>query len=99
MKRGNTERQAMTMYETKLTDKQWIKEKICVVTKHAVILPPCHISIMLFTPINYSGTTQTGTLLEMEEIPFFSIEQPNIIIISALQKPDNRAPDKFIAIL
>ena len=35
----------------------------------------------------------------MEENPFFSIDQLNITIIPALQKLDNRTPDKFMAIL
>ena len=35
----------------------------------------------------------------MEENPFFSIEQSNITNIPALQKLDNRAPEKFMAIL
>ena len=30
----------MIMYKTKLTDKQQINEKICVVTKYTVTLPP-----------------------------------------------------------
>ena len=41
----------------------------------------------------------TDTLLEMEENPFFTIEHPNVTIISALQKLGNRTPDKFMAIL
>ena len=35
----------------------------------------------------------------MEENPFFAIKQPNISIIPALQKLDNRTSDKFMAIL
>ena len=39
------------------------------------------------------------TLLEMEEVPFFTLEHPNITIIPALQKLGKRTPDKFMAIL
>ena len=35
----------------------------------------------------------------MEENPFFAIKQPNITIIPALQKLDNRPPDKYMVIL
>ena len=35
----------------------------------------------------------------MEENPFFTIEQPNISIMPALLKLDNRTPNKFMAIL
>ena len=64
----------MTMYKTKVTDKNDMNEKICVVTKHTVTLTPNHSSISPLTPINYTGSIQTNTLLEMEENPFFLIE-------------------------
>ena len=83
MKKGNTERQIMTMYETKLADKQEINEKSYVVTKYTVTFPPHQISIVSLTPINYTENIQTNTLLEMEENPFFMLVQPNIIIILA----------------
>ena len=35
----------------------------------------------------------------MEENPFFTIQLPNITIILATQKPDNRTPSKFMGIL
>ena len=35
----------------------------------------------------------------MEENPFFAIKQPNVTIIPALQKLNNRTSDKFMAIL
>ena len=35
----------------------------------------------------------------MKENPFFLIEQPNITSIPALQKIDNRTPDKFMVVL
>ena len=49
--------------------------------------------------MNYPNKIHTDTLLEMEENPFFTIEQPNVTIIPALQKFDKRTPDKFMAIL
>ena len=65
MKRCNTERQVMTMYENKLTDKQEINEKIHVVTMYTVTLQPYHISIVPLTPINYPGKIHADTLLEI----------------------------------
>ena len=59
MKKGNIEREVMTMYETKLTDKQEINEKIHVVTKYTVTLPPHHISLVPLTLICYAGNIQT----------------------------------------
>ena len=35
----------------------------------------------------------------MKESPLFSIEQPNITIIPAIQKCDSKTPDTFMAIL
>ena len=72
MKKGNTGRQVMTMYETKLTDKQERNEKICIVTKHTVSLQSDHISIIPLTPINYMESIQTNTLIEIREsFPFY----------------------------
>ena len=99
MKKGTIERHVMTIHEPKLTNEQETNEKICIVMKSMVTFPPHHISIAPLTPINYPDKIHTNTLLEMREIPFFSIEKPNINIIPALQKPDNRTADKFMAIL
>ena len=66
-----------------------MNEKIHVVTKHTATLPPHHISIVPLSPINYTENIQTNTLLDMEENPFFLIEQSNITIIPGLQKLDN----------
>ena len=99
MKKGNIERQVMTMYKTKLTDKQETNGKIFVVTQHTVTLPPYHISIVPLMAINYAANMHTNTLIEIDDNPFFSIEQPNITIIPALQKLDSQTPDKFMAIL
>ena len=89
----------MTIHEPELTNKQETDAKIHVITKSTVTLPPKHISIVPLTPINYSGKIHRDTLLEREENPFSTIEQPNITVIPALQKPHNRTPDKFMAIL
>ena len=35
----------------------------------------------------------------MKENPCSATEQPNITVIPALQKPDNKTPDKFMAVL
>ena len=99
MKKGNSERQVMTMYKTKSTDKQERNEKICTVTKYTVTLPIFHISIVPLKPINHIESIETNTLIEIEEKPFFSIETPNITIIPTLQKLDSRTPAKFMAIL
>ena len=93
MKKGNSERQVMTIYETKLTDEQEANEKIHVVTKHTVTIPPYPISIMSLTPINHTKSIQTNTLTEIEGNPFFSIIQPNIPIIPTLQKLESRTPE------
>ena len=87
----------MTMYKTKLTDKQEINEKTHVVAKHTVTLPPHHMSIVPLTPINYTGNIQANTPPEVEENPFFLIGQQNITIIPALQKLGSRTPDEFFS--
>ena len=73
MKRCNSERQLMTMYETKLTDKQERNEKSQKVTNHTVTISPYHISVVPLTAINYIGSIQTNILVEIEENPFLPI--------------------------
>ena len=99
MKKGNSQRQVMTISETKLLYKQEINEKICVVTKHTVTHLPYYISIVPLTSINHTESILINTLIEIEGNPFFSLEQPNIIIMPTLQELDSRTPDKFITIL
>ena len=41
----------------------------------------------------------TNTLLEIEENPFLSIEQPKITIIPTLQKSEDRIPGTFMGVL
>ena len=89
----------MAIHEPQLTIEQERDEKIHIVTKTTVTLPPHQITIVPLTPINYPDKIHAHTLLEIEENPFFSIEQPNITIIPALQKHESRTPDKFMAIL
>ena len=89
----------MTIHESKLTNKQEKGKKIHVITKSTVTLPPHHISIIPLTPTDYPHKIHTDTLLEMEENPFFTIEQPDITIILALQKLDNKTHDKFMTII
>ena len=59
-------------------------------TKSTVTLQPHHISVVPLISINDPNKIHTDTLLEVEENPFFTIEQPNITIIPTLQKLDNR---------
>ena len=86
MKKGNSERQAMTMNETKLTDKQERDKNICVVTNHTVTISPYHISIVPLTPINQIRSIYTNIPLQIEDSLFISINQPNIAIIPTLQE-------------
>ena len=83
----------------KLTNKQVIDEKNLSNNIKAQLLHHLPYDNSTITPINYSNKMHTHTLLQMEEIPFFAIEQPNVTTIPALQKHDNRTPDKFMAIL
>ena len=89
----------MTLHEPILTIGLEIDEKIHVVTKSTVTLPPHHIAVVPLTPINYPDKMQANTLPEIKENPFHSVEQLNITIKPDLQKLDSRTPDKFMAIL
>ena len=99
MKKGNAERQVMTKYETKLVDKQDMKEKTHEVATHTATFPPHHTSIVPLTSTHYTWNIQTDTLLEIEANPFSLIKQTKITIIPALKRLHSRTPDKFMAIL
>ena len=69
-KKGNIERQVITIPQSELTDKQVIGRKIDIKTKSTITLPPHHISIVPLTSMNFPNKIQTNTLLEMEESPW-----------------------------
>ena len=65
----------MTLRETPLAEKQTIDERKQVVTNHTVTIPPYHISIIPFKPVNHTFgiNLQTNTLLEIKRIPILSL--------------------------
>ena len=75
IRKCNIERQVLNIYEPEHLDKQAIGEKIWVITKSTVTLPPLHMSIAPVTSINYPNKILTDILLEMKENLFFTIEQ------------------------
>ena len=99
MNKSSIEWYVMAIHEPKLTTEQERGETISVVTKSTVTLPLHHIAIVSLTPIHYPDKIHTNTVLEIEDNPFFCIEQRNITIIPPVQNLDNRTPDKFMAIL
>ena len=67
-----------------------------------VIVPtPYNIPIIPFKLVTntFGMNLQLNTLLEIEENPFLSIEQPNITIIPVLQRIGLRITDRFMAFL
>ena len=70
-------------------------------TNHFVTIPLYHISVVPLKLVNYICDTnlKPNTLLQIEETPFLSIEQPNRFIIPVLQKLGLRIPHEFMAVL
>ena len=56
MKKGNSERQVMTMYETELTDKQERNERIHIETNYTVTISHYYISTVPLILINHTGS-------------------------------------------
>ena len=85
MKKGDSERQVMTIHEIVLTEKQERNEK----KKHSYQSHSyCSTLVYLHCTINTKKPHKkyTHKLLEIEENPFLPIEQLNITIIPTLQK-------------
>ena len=61
MKICNVERQVITMYETKLVDKQDMKTKTHVVATHTVICHPSHLNSTSITTILHRKYTNKHT--------------------------------------
>ena len=76
-------------------------KKLCLMTSHTVTIPPYHISIVPFKSVHHalSSNIKPNTLIEVEENPFLSIEQLDMIIIPMLQKLGLRIPDVYTAVL
>ena len=72
LKKSNSERQVMTMYETELTDKQERTEKYHIVSNHTVTILPYYISIVQFnTNKQHRKYTNKHTTRERKEsLPF-----------------------------
>ena len=76
-------------------------QKLYLITKNTVTLPPYHISIAPLKAINYAISTyiKPNSLIYVQENTFFSIEQPDLVIIPMLQKLGTRIPDVYITVL
>ena len=73
MKNDNSKQQEKALLETPLA-KRWARdERTLLVTKHTATVLPYHIFNMLLKPVKHTfGTNlQPNTLLEIEKIPFF----------------------------
>ena len=101
MKKDNPIQQLIASLETSLDEKQVIDKRTCIVANHTVTIPCYHMSVTPLKQVNYTCDTNlnSNTLLEIEESPFLSIEQPNMMIIPVLQKLELRIPDEFMAML
>ena len=66
-----------------------------------VTIPPYHISIIPLKSIKHAlnNNIKPNTLIEIEENPFLSIKQPDLIFIPMLQKLGLRIPDVNMAVL
>ena len=69
-------------------------------------LPYCyyitlHVTVILLKSINHapSSNIKPYTIIEIEETPFLSLEQPDLIIIPTLQIVRLRIPDVYMAVL
>ena len=70
-------------------------------TNHIVTIQPYCISIIPLKSVNHSlrHNIKPSTIIEIEENPFLSIEQPDMIIIPKFQKLGLRIPDVYMVAL
>ena len=101
MKIINPGQWTIAFLETPSGKPQETDQELCLIINHTVIIPLYHISIAPLKPINHtiSSNIKPNTLNEIEENPFLSIKQWNLIIIPMLQKLELRIPDVYMAVL
>ena len=65
-----------------------------LITNNTVTIPPYHISIPLLKAINNTtnNNIKHNGLIQIEENPFLAIEQPDLVLISTLQKLGPQTP-------
>ena len=76
-------------------------QKIHLITTTTVTIPPLHISLVPLKAINQVINTEfpSEALLEIEENPFLTIEQPKLVFMPTLQRLGSQVPDTYIAVL
>ena len=87
--------------ETPSGKPQGTGQKLCLMTNHTVTKPLYHISIIPLKSINHvlNNNIKPSNLIEIENNPFLSIKQLDLIIIPMLQKLGLRIPDVYMAVL
>ena len=77
------------------------EQKLCLITTNTVTIPPHHVSVVPLKAINQEMNTKfpSEALLEIEENPFPTIEQPELVLIPILQKLGSQVPDAYMAVL
>ena len=77
------------------------EQKICSITTNTVTIPPFYISLVPFKAINQVINIKfpSEPLLEIEENPFLTIEQPKLVLIPTLQTLGSQVPDTYMAVL
>ena len=76
-------------------------EKLHLITSNTVTIPPYHISIAPLKAIKQATNDnfKPNDLIETEVNLFLAIEQPDLILISVLQKPGPQIPNVYMAVL
>ena len=85
-----------------LADVQNVTEqKIHLITTNTVTILPHHISFVPLEAINQVINIKfpSEALLEIEENPFLTIEQPELVLMPILQRLGSQIPDKYMAVL
>ena len=101
MKTINSGQWIIALLETPSCKPQEAGQKLHLMTNHTVTILPYHISIIPVKSINHalSSNIKSNTLIEIEENPFLSIEQPDLIMIPMLQKLGLIIPAVYMAVL
>ena len=65
-----------------------MESKTCLIKTTTVTIPPHHVSIVSLKAINQviDAKFTSEALLEIEENPFLTIEQPKLVLVPTLQK-------------
>ena len=101
LKTNNSGQQTIASLKISTDEQNETEPKICLIITTTVTIPPHHISFVPLKVINQAINTRfpSEALLEIEENPFLTIEQPELVLMPTVQRLGSQVPNIYMAVL